>query len=63
MQNTYVLFNVVTNLKNTPRCHCVYIHTTTGGMAHAPLKIFVPPLVYVLVLLIAEYILLIANIF
>ena len=38
MQNTYVLFNVVTNLKNTPRCHCVYIRTGTGGMAHAPLK-------------------------
>ena len=40
MQNTYVLFNVVTNLKNTPRCHCVYIRTGTGCMAHAPLKIF-----------------------
>lgn len=38
MQNTYVFSDVVTNLKNTPRCHCVYIRTGTGGMAHAPLK-------------------------
>ena len=39
MQNTYVFSDVVTNLKNTPRCHCVYIRTGTGGLAHAPLSI------------------------
>jgi hypothetical protein len=38
IQNTYVFSDVVTNLKNTPRCHCVYIRTGTGGMAHALLK-------------------------
>ena len=35
----YQYINVVTNLKNTPRCHWVYIRTHTPHVAHTPIGI------------------------